>query len=101
SPAYMSPEQARGAENVDARADIWSLGVVIYECLSGRTPFRASNYNAMMVAILSAPHVPLRSFAPDCDIELARVVESCLVKDPEARTQTALEVAEALESFAH
>ncbi|MCK6534110.1 MAG: serine/threonine protein kinase [Polyangiaceae bacterium] len=100
SPAYMSPEQARGAENVDARTDVWTLGVLMYECLTGRPPFRASNYNALMLAIVAAPHQPVLQKAPRVDVELAGLVESCLVKDREARVQTALEVAEGLEAVA-
>lgn len=100
SPAYMSPEQARGAENVDARTDVWTLGVLMYECLSGSPPFRASNYNALMLAIVSVAHEPLAERAPRVDPELARLVESCLVKDREARVQSALEVAEELERVA-
>lgn len=100
SPAYMSPEQARGAANVDARTDVWTLGVLLYESFSGKQPFVARNYNALMLAILSVPHTPILELVPKLDAELARVIESCLVKDREARTQTALEVAAELERFA-
>ena len=100
SPAYMSPEQARGAENVDARTDVWTLGVLMYECLTGAPPFRGSNYNALMLAIISAPHVPVLQTRPRVDPVLARLVEGCLVKDREARVQSALEVAEVLEGVA-
>jgi len=100
SPAYMSPEQARGAETVDERTDVWALGVLAYECVTGNPPFAANNYNALMVAIISQPHRPLGEVAPSIDEALARSVESCLVKDREARTQTALELAEQLEAVA-
>lgn len=100
SPHYMSPEQARGAENVDARTDVWTLGVLLYECLAGMPPFRAANYNALMLSIMSVPHAPLDARALGLDSELLRLVESCLVKDREARTQSALEVAEELEQIA-
>jgi len=100
SPAYMSPEQARGAADVDGRTDVWTLGVLMYECLSGRPPFRASNYNALMLAIVSVPHEPLCQRVPRLEADLTKLVESCLVKDREARTQAALDVAEGLEQIA-
>jgi serine/threonine-protein kinase len=92
-PEYMSPEQARGAELVDARTDVWSLGAVLYVALAGATPFHAKNYNALMVHIMTRGHRPLLEVAPSADPELAAVVEACLVKDRDRRIQTAKEVA--------
>ncbi len=101
SPAYMSPEQARGADSVDARTDVWTLGVLCYEALSGRAPFEAKNYNALMLAIMTVPHTPLGDLMPELSEALVDVVEGCLIKDRAARTPTALEVAEQLEHVAH
>lgn len=98
-PEFMSPEQARGAEAVDARTDVWSLGIVLYQCLAGKAPFRAQNYNALMVAILTRPHRPLLEVAPSTDKELAEIVEACLAKDREARMQTAREVSDRLSAI--
>jgi serine/threonine-protein kinase len=100
SPAYMSPEQARGAECVDARTDVWSLGVLMYECLCGEPPFMAKNYNALMLAIVGSPHRSVFDRLPRLEPQLAGLIESCLVKDRDARTQTALEVATELEAIA-
>jgi eukaryotic-like serine/threonine-protein kinase len=100
SPVYMSPEQAKGAEGVDARTDIWSLGVLAYQCIAGRAPFRGSNYNALMFAILQSPHEPLANLIPQIDPELAELVENCLVKDRDVRTGSARELASQLERVA-
>ncbi len=100
SPQYMSPDQVRSAETVDARADVWSLGVLLYECLSGERPFPATNYNALLLSIVSAPHRPLSQIAPELDPDLCDIVESCLIKDREVRTKSARDVAEQLERVA-
>ena len=100
SPSYMSPEQARGAEGADSRTDLWSLGVLMYECLSGTLPFEASNYNALMLAIITRDAPPLAERAPDADPELVQLCERCMTKDREARVQTAQEVAQQLEQIA-
>lgn len=99
-PEYMSPEQARGAEGVDERTDIWSLGVVMYQCLTGTVPFREKNYNALMLAILTRPHRPVLDVAPSTDPELASVVEGCLEKKREARLQSAQHLSQKLASVA-
>ncbi len=100
SPAYMSPEQAQGAEKVDCRADVWSLGVLLYECLCGQHPFVARNYNALMMQIIGRPHRSLGDVMPELEPELAALVDTCLIKDRAARVQTALELAEQLENMA-
>lgn len=87
TPAYMSPEQARGLD-LDARTDIWSLGVVLYEMLVGRPPFRGETNNHTVVAILET-EPPLNTFAPDTPAELQRIVRKALTKDRDSRYQTA------------
>lgn len=101
SPAYMSPEQACGAEGVDERTDVWALGVLIYQCLTGKLPFRATNYNALMFAIASTPHEPLANHQLNLDPELVELAESCLVKDREHRLESAQAVFERLERIAY
>lgn len=85
---YMSPEQARGL-NVDARTDIFSLGVLIYEMVTGRLPFDGSNTNEILGSILSdKEHAPLARFARQVPAELERIVDKALRKDREERYQT-------------
>jgi serine/threonine-protein kinase len=97
SPAYMSPEQARGELDVDARTDIWSLGVIMYEALTGELPFDANNYNALMLCIITQPHRPVIEIAPDVPLELSQLVDRCLFKERERRVRSAGELANELE----
>jgi len=82
--AYMSPEQARG-EQVDARTDIWSSGVMLYEMIAGRHPFAASSSSEVLAAILDREPGPLARFEPDVPPELQRIVTKALRKDREQR----------------
>src|SRR5690349_19737416 len=91
TPEYMSPEQAQGRE-VDARTDIWSLGVVLFEMLTGRLPFHRDHRGALAHAILADP-VPQTPGVPD---DLRRVVTKALAKDPADRWQSAHAMARAL-----
>jgi pimeloyl-ACP methyl ester carboxylesterase/tRNA A-37 threonylcarbamoyl transferase component Bud32 len=88
TPAYMSPEQARGLD-LDARTDIWSLGVVVYEMLAGRPPFRGETKSHTVVSILETEPPPLNTFAPETPAELQRIVRKALTKDRDSRYQTA------------
>lgn len=88
---YMSPEQTRG-KPVDARSDIWSLGVVIYELAAGRTPFSGETSTDVIVAITQKEPLPLARFAPDVPAELEWIITKALRKDREERYQTIKEL---------
>jgi len=97
TPAYMSPEQARG-QKVDARTDIFSLGAVLYRLLTGRNPFLGEHIMAVLTALAVEEPTPVCELNPDVPEPLARVVHRMLAKNPDARPQTAHEVAELLRS---
>ncbi len=92
TPLYMSPEQALGM-SLDARTDLWSLGVVYYECLTGRKPFKANSNLAILHAIAGAPYAPLREMRADAPALAEQVVARALEKDPELRYQHARDFA--------
>ena len=86
--AYMSPEQTRG-EEVDHRTDIWSLGVVLYEMITGQLPFKGEYENAVVYSILNAHQAPMRGMRTGVPTELERIVEKALAKNPAERYQHA------------
>ena len=86
--SYMSPEQARGQE-VDARTDIWSLGVVMYELITRRLPFEGQTASDVISMILQKEPLVLRQHAPEAPREVERIIEKALTKDREERYQTA------------
>jgi serine/threonine-protein kinase len=100
SPLYMSPEQIRSAKEVDARTDIWSLGVILHELLTGQTPFLADNLGALLAVIVADPPVPLRAVLAQAPAGLEEVILRCLEKDRERRWQTLDDFAAALGTFA-
>ena len=85
--AYMSPEQARG-QPVDARTDIWSLGVLLYEMVAGRSPFAAPSGTDVLAAILQNEPAPVARFDPDAPAEVQRILTKTLRKDRSQRYQT-------------
>jgi serine/threonine protein kinase len=100
SPAYMSPEQARTPKAVDHRTDIWSLGIILYEFLTGRVPFTGDTLLSVIAAAVVERPASVRTLRPELPEEIELVIERCLEKSPEDRYATIAELAEALEPFA-
>ncbi len=96
---YMAPEQIEGKE-ADARTDIFALGAVLYEMASGQPPFTGKTTSAVMTAILGTEPPPLGTLRPETPPALARLIKTCLAKDPEQRWQTAHDVALQLRTIA-
>ena len=95
TPTYMSPEQIAG-KKVDGRSDIFSLGVVLFEMLSGRPPFTADNVSALLFAIAHNPHPSIKLLRPDLPPALQQVLNQALEKDPALRFRRAAEFAQDL-----
>ncbi|MDH4270811.1 MAG: protein kinase [Candidatus Aminicenantes bacterium] len=95
---YMSPEQAQG-EAADHRSDIWSLGVVIYEMLSGVLPFKGEREASILYAVVHEDPKPLKALKPDVPRELQQVIDRSLKKKPEARYGSASEMLNDLKNF--
>jgi hypothetical protein len=100
TPGYMAPEQARGERVcLDARADVFSLGAVLFECLTGRPAFEGQHVMALLAKLLMEEAPRLREISPTLPEELDELVARMLAKDPESRPRDGLSVIEALDTF--
>lgn len=98
TPSYMSPEQARG-DDLDGRSDIFSLGIVLYEMLTGARAFRGDSITGLIFKVITEQPVPIRSLAPDTPEGLETTIGRALSKSPEDRQQDAEELGDALREW--
>lgn len=99
SPLYMSPEQMRSARNVDARSDIWALGVILYELLAGKVPFDGETVTELCLKVVIEKERPLADQRPEVPTALTEIVHRCLAKDPNERYPSVAALADALDPF--
>jgi WD40 repeat protein len=100
TPAYMAPEQAQpGSQAISVRTDIWALGAMLYEMLSGRPPFRAQTYQEVLRQVVTDEPVPPRRLQPKVSRDLETICLKCLQKEPQRRYATAGELADDLHRF--
>lgn len=97
TPAYMSPEQIEGRKDIDHRADIYALGILLFHMLAGRPPFQGDSPSRVMFQHLTEPPPDLREFRPDAPEALQRALAKALAKQPEERYNSALEFVRAVE----
>ena len=100
SPIYMSPEQIRGKEEVTYTADVWSLGAVLYELVTGVTAFNGSSITELCASVLESEPRPVTDHVPDIPAGLAETIMRCLEKKPRRRFQSAAELIVALAPYA-
>ncbi len=100
TPPYMSPEQVRASSSVDGRADIWALGIILFELLTGRPPFEAGCITDILIKIATESPPSLRDLRHEVPPELEALIFKCLEKEPERRFQNVSELARALLPFA-
>lgn len=101
SPAYMSPEQMMAASDVDLRADVWSMGVLLYEILAGNTPFRGHDHLSVFANVMTKPPLPLRAHLKEgVPPEVEAVILKCLRRPREERYQSMTALADELRSVA-
>jgi serine/threonine-protein kinase len=99
TPYYMAPEQARGSKEIDHRCDLYAVGAILYECITGRVPFEAESVNELLFKIVLEPLVQPRLIAPDLDPTFEALILRAMGREAETRYQTATEFREALAPF--
>jgi serine/threonine protein kinase len=100
TPCYLSPEQARGARDADPRSDLYAVGVMLYEAVTGELPFNAQNVNDLLFKIVLESPRPIAEVTGDVDPAFAQLIEIAMARDPDHRFQSAPDFSAAIERWA-
>src|SRR5690606_638594 len=100
SPYYMSPEQMTSAKSVDERTDIWALGIILHELLSGRVPYQGETIPEICVQVLQNPPPRLTELRPGAPQDLERIIDQALAKNREQRYQSVADFAADISAYA-
>jgi len=99
TPYYMSPEQARGSSAIDARTDIYAIGVLLYQASTGQVPFQAQTFNELLFKIVLEVAPPPQTYAPDVDPDFAGIIQKAMAREPAQRFQSCQEFRDALLAY--
>jgi serine/threonine-protein kinase len=99
TPFYMSPEQARGSKQLDHRSDLYAMGVILYEAVTGHRPFDGETFNELLFKIALSDPVPIREHASDVDPQFEAIVIRAMAREPEQRFQSADDLIAALDAW--